>query len=367
MSFDYSTLVTDRSQADLGSLRSLLTKKLSDWTAAEKAEFALARNKGSYNYTDLNRVSAAMEDLKAIMNGYGYDVPGYERLVITRPRIRRLPDGYTEVEYIESSGTQYIDTGYKPNSNTRLTMKCDMPAQSSYPKAVFGGRDGATSSLNSFVVWAFSETYFRMDYGSATVNLTTSTIGSHLIDKNKNLNTIDGVSSNNSSATFQSSYNLCLFAMLDPDGVDSRMAAMKLYECCVYESDVLVRNFVPCKDESGNAGLYDLANDIFYKNVGADAFSSGEDIPYPPEKDPYLFDDSDVPTVSQMERYLANVQALKNAIPTPSNSSTVPLDMDGFTLNEANAIETILATIHTLLNNMAAAWFYCGDLYSGEV
>lgn len=95
MSFDYSTLITDRNQADLGSLRSLLTKKLSDWTAAEKAEFALARNKGSYNHTDLNRVSAAMEDLKAIMNGYGYDVPGYERLVVKHTN---LPGDVTEYD-----------------------------------------------------------------------------------------------------------------------------------------------------------------------------------------------------------------------------------------------------------------------------
>ena len=29
-----------------------------------------------------------------------------------------LPSGYTQLEYIESTGTQYIDTGFKPNNNT---------------------------------------------------------------------------------------------------------------------------------------------------------------------------------------------------------------------------------------------------------
>lgn len=28
----------------------------------------------------------------------------------------RLPSGYTELEYIESSGTQYVDTGVVPNN-----------------------------------------------------------------------------------------------------------------------------------------------------------------------------------------------------------------------------------------------------------
>ena len=33
-----------------------------------------------------------------------------------------LPSGYTQYEYIESSGTQYIDTGFKPNQNTRTVI-----------------------------------------------------------------------------------------------------------------------------------------------------------------------------------------------------------------------------------------------------
>jgi hypothetical protein len=33
-----------------------------------------------------------------------------------------LPAGYTELQYIESTGTQYIDTGYIPNSNTRWEL-----------------------------------------------------------------------------------------------------------------------------------------------------------------------------------------------------------------------------------------------------
>jgi len=34
-----------------------------------------------------------------------------------------IPTSYTPVEYIESSGTQYIDTGYKPNNNTKAVFE----------------------------------------------------------------------------------------------------------------------------------------------------------------------------------------------------------------------------------------------------
>ena len=37
----------------------------------------------------------------------------------------RLPSGYTELEYIESTGTQYVDTGVVPNNNTWGVLDID--------------------------------------------------------------------------------------------------------------------------------------------------------------------------------------------------------------------------------------------------
>lgn len=56
-------LITDRTQQDLDSINALLKKALSRWTPEEHAEFLLARARGSYNYTDMNRVVTAMKFL----------------------------------------------------------------------------------------------------------------------------------------------------------------------------------------------------------------------------------------------------------------------------------------------------------------
>jgi hypothetical protein len=37
--------------------------------------------------------------------------------------IGELSERYTEVEYLQSSGTQYIDTGYKPGGDTRIVCE----------------------------------------------------------------------------------------------------------------------------------------------------------------------------------------------------------------------------------------------------
>lgn len=114
--FDFSTLITDRSQSDVDGLLSLMAKGAENWTDEEKSEFNLARNKGAYNYTDLNRVISAMDDINDRLVRYGYNT-GYRRIEIPRQKSGRLPNGYTELEYVQSDGAQYIDTEFAPNGN----------------------------------------------------------------------------------------------------------------------------------------------------------------------------------------------------------------------------------------------------------
>lgn len=75
MSFDFPTLVTDRTQADVNRVKQI-AEKINNGTASESelSEFNSASMKGAYNYTDLNRVGAAMQYVAERINGYGYVV-----------------------------------------------------------------------------------------------------------------------------------------------------------------------------------------------------------------------------------------------------------------------------------------------------
>lgn len=85
MAFDFRTLVTDRTQQDVEYVRQLVDKLVTGTaTESEKAEWNSFTLKGVYNYTDLNRVIAAMEDLKLRLEECGYSVPGYQRIKIER-------------------------------------------------------------------------------------------------------------------------------------------------------------------------------------------------------------------------------------------------------------------------------------------
>ena len=75
----------------------------------------------------------------------------------------------------------------------------------------------------------------------------------------------------------------------------------------------------------------------------------------------------DIPTASQMSDFLSYVKALRNAVPVMNDTPAAPADMDGLTYQEANDIEQILLDVDALISNIAAAWYYSGDLFAGEV
>ena len=90
---------------------------------------------------------------------------------------------------------------------------------------------------------------------------------------------------------------------------------------------------------------------------------AGYSVPVSPKTDWSM---ADVPTSSQMIRYLDDVATVRCVLSTLPTTPEVPADMEGLTVQEANDIEQILKDIDHLITNMTAAWFYSGELYAGE-
>ena len=375
--FDFSTLVTDRTLIDLETIRGLLETPMSDWTAEQLAEFNRAIAKGSYNYTDLNRVISCLNDINEKLSKAGY-VTGYQKIPVQHKEPEpqeqpgMLPDGYTRLSWIESTGTQYIDTGFEPDQNTRVIL--DIQATDIAICAIYGARIAPANSC--FGVWQTSETEIELNYGSNTPRVTVASTTDRLtIDQNKNVLKFGDTEYTASQQTFNPGCNLTLFGINANGTIDQRRVSAKLYYCKVYNGNVLVRDFVPAKKDN-ISGLYDLANNQFYQNLGTGVFSEGETIDPPepppnptPEKDPYVWYEDDVPTKTQMQMYLANVNAVKSALTLPQSTPNIPHDMDGLTFSEANDIEIILSVIETyflamqkISLNSGMAWAISGGL-----
>lgn len=256
----------------------------------------------------------------------------------------RLPKEYQEVEYIQSSGTQYIDTGFVPNNNTRVVM--DLTVLNGTVSSFFGARKGGKDS--SFTAFCLGTTSLRSDYGSSQLSLSISGIGSRVIvDADKNTFKYGSYSVTHSAATFNSTYSLYLLQnnYIGAADENSCMAAT-LYSVQIYDNGTLVRDLVPCYRKADSAkGLYDLISKAFYANAGTGAFAAGPDV-------------NNSPSTGETVEFTYSGNYTDNRI---NGKGTVRLNTSG-TLNVTGGTVTVAVYIQGA-GGGAAVGTYGGTLY----
>lgn len=365
--FDFSTLIIDRTEADVAAVSELVSKIVAGTATEEEiALFNAAAMKGAYNYTDLNRVTAAMEYLDEALRQYGY-VTGYERIKVPHDGVNKLPEGYTAFDFIESSGTQCIDTGYKPNHHSRVVLDFEPVAAYSSIAGIFGARDTASATAElMFVLWNSGANAFRTDYFGTNQTVTVpSLLSRQTVDKNGEATTIGTATVSNTPATGQCGQNLYLFCTNNA-GTANYFSKYRLYSCKIYDNGVIVRDYIPCMNTEGEVGLYDAASGQFYANSGTGAFEQGDTIGVSGgPKDDYTWCETDAPTESQLARYLANVFAIYN---TTLTDPELPETMAKLDYNGANQIEQALVTVSEAIDRIVAGFARsdCFTFWSGN-
>ncbi len=182
-----------------------------------------------------------------------------------------LPTGYVKLKYIESTGTQYIDTGFKPNQDTRVVF--DYAPVSTKNTILFGARTSSGSSDLFLVLHAEDIDSLRDDYQSNKWGSGIKPTGRTVIDKNQNVTTIGDTTHTHPSGTFQSTLNLYLFGG-NTGGSIAQNTSVMLYSCQIYDNDTLIRNYAPCRSPDGSVGLYDIQNNVFCGNAGTGDFKA---------------------------------------------------------------------------------------------
>ncbi len=188
---------------------------------------------------------------------------------------------YVFVEYLESTGTEWIDTGYYPNGNTTLTVDYQFNSYSSTSSLVGVRGNGSSTYNNMYVLWV-RDNNLEISHGALLNNkIATTDTKRHLLERNKGTIYLDGKFAIGFAATetFTSPYTLEVFACNNNGTKGAWCSNMKLYSLKIYDKGVLVRDFVPCyrkRDKTG--GLYDLVNGVFYENQGTGEFLIGGEI-----------------------------------------------------------------------------------------
>ena len=181
----------------------------------------------------------------------------------------------TPIEYIQSSGTQYINSGFIPKATTRTIMKAEPMSWSAW-SAFFGTRNATSPTASQAYIAAVpAATLYRSDYFGSSLTAETPTIMQITnIDKNKNICSFNNIMITNTSSTVNATTNMFLLALNDV-GTAKYFLSAKLYSCKIYDGDTLVRDFIPIKTTTNVYGLWDKVNKVFYPNAGTGTFTAG--------------------------------------------------------------------------------------------
>lgn len=185
---------------------------------------------------------------------------------------------YVILEYIESTGTQYIDTEYAFATNNGRIVVDFMPLAIETTYRFCGAYDGSNRSLvidprtNKFVFGIGNNDYY---YSSMAANVR------YQVDLSASGTTAKYNISNGASGSFTyggtivTNLNCFIFAN-DNKGSATNHVKMRCWGHQIYEAENLVRNHAPAKRLSdGAVGMYDRVNGVFRENAGSGTFTAG--------------------------------------------------------------------------------------------
>lgn len=251
-----------------------------------------------------------------------------------------LPSEYTQVEYIESNGTQYIDTGYQITSTTDIEIKARSGGSATQVFGIEANNIGYILTAGHWRIFSTSG-YRNVNYLDIHEF---KTVGSKVYLK-------DGTLVVDCEATPVNipNYNLYLFAR-NVSGTINYGTNAKIYYFRIYNNNVLVRDFIPCYRNSDNEiGMYDLVNDVFYTNQGTGSFTYGAVVPTP-----------DSPLEIQSVEGIQNI-----TVSDGTNSDTYEVNLEGknlFDKDNANILNALIngtTKVITAFNSCRTFYINC--------
>lgn len=199
-------------------------------------------------------ISKKIQDLKSLVL-YGNSVQA------------NLPDGYTQLEYIESTGTQGIDTGINPTvaKSTEIQIKL-------LETVITGSGSGFGLNLSLNVVNT-TPGYWRINGVQTNITRQVGKIFNITLKQTSqgryyNINGEEGYGSNS-----EPSGSFCIGVLGESPSYNLKA---KWYYCKILENNQLVQNLIPARRNSDNVlGMYDTISNTFLTNAGTGEFIAG--------------------------------------------------------------------------------------------
>lgn len=219
---------------------------------------------------------------RSYIAGESFDPTGMRVLFVsgkTQETLAPVAPTYTLLEYIESNGAQYIDTGISDEFDVKVSAEF-MVVNAANSAFIWSG-GSATAYGNSF--YASSGLGMSLYYNVGTTVKTVIVGNGYVVGQRYSVSAsygatgisyeLDGVSGfGSASVDTPNTTTIKLFSQFNGTAC---MARARMYRCTMEKDGALVRDFVPCTRSDNQVGMYDLVHGVFYPSLGASAFIAG--------------------------------------------------------------------------------------------
>lgn len=233
------------------------------------------------------RISDRVAGMYDIVNDVFYTNVGTGKFLYGPDVHYNIPFEYQEVEYLESTGTQYIDTGVSAPDGFVFEANLEITKQVGQIDCIIGAHElSQPYKLNLFGVSTVYNAGLFISAGTIDVH-------SHTKEYNRKYSVQASTQKgyiyvlldatpilSDTNLELRTSRNLFIFADNNVANGASQYSAIRLWNNAkIIVNNVLVRNFIPCyRKEDEVAGMYDLVSGEFYPNAGTGTFKIGPDI-----------------------------------------------------------------------------------------
>lgn len=206
-----------------------------------------------------------------------------------------LPDGYTQLEYIETDGNAYINTGFSCTKNSGLKIKYRYTASGS--AAISGVYTSGTADQRTDALFVSSNSGMTSGTNENVFSTTNGYISSLVSNVALNLNTdyetlcnyynsgdiyCNNTLMRNAGSKTPNPSSIYLFARYNASADNIAVSHSRIYYAIFTEGTNISKHFIPAKRNSDNVlGMYDIINNEFKTNVSTGSFTAGPTAPTP--------------------------------------------------------------------------------------
>lgn len=206
----------------------------------------------------------------------------FRRRLMCKKTESELPEGYTRLNYLESTGTQWIDTHILSNNGTGCEMRFEYTEVGGIQYAV-----GLLELGNARFAPIFIDNQSNTPNGFLYSDSVIFEPKTYTIEKDKNIHLIRYNCNDNGDVIFDNkncgnikyignstTSTIYLFARSNKE-IGEKCAYIKIYECSLYDKGKRARNYLPAIDMFGKPCLYDTVTKQPFYNQGTGEFLYG--------------------------------------------------------------------------------------------